>query len=254
MSLYSSTFTTNGVNPSLLRPPPATQPPISQTISFHAPTQPAMARPTPTQPAMANPMPAITAYQSTAFGPPMTFGVPLATQRSSAGSSRQSTTRGRGSRQHGGGPVRVQKLSITMTFVLVPRDVCPLFHVFRLKLNLYIFSLTLRQFFRTPMAWKIIPASPTENGLLKTSLFWILRVLCTHLPFAILNTRVLISLTKSSLLFMKCWPKIALHSQHIHQCSAWMKTNRRGNCGCHCNDYNSNLFEYRTAALTEINW
>jgi len=68
-------------------------------------------------------MPAITEYQSMGFGVPTPFGVPIAAPRSS-GSSRQPASRRRAANPNGSIIVpRRQHLEITMTFVVIPRDV-----------------------------------------------------------------------------------------------------------------------------------
>jgi hypothetical protein len=78
-------------------------------------------------------MPAITEYQSMGFGVPTPFGVPITAPRS-AGSSRQPANRRRAANPNGSIIVpRRQHLEITMTFVVLPRDVqlllfCVKFH------------------------------------------------------------------------------------------------------------------------------
>jgi hypothetical protein len=71
-------------------------------------------------------MPVITEYQSIGFGVPSTpFGAPITAPRSGAsGSSRQPASRRRAANPNGSIIVpRRQRLEITMTFVVLPRDV-----------------------------------------------------------------------------------------------------------------------------------
>ena len=81
-------------------------------------------------------MPVITKYQPMGFGIPTPFGVPLTAHRAvTSGSSRQPASWQRIANHNGSVVVtRQQHLEITMTFVIIPRDVC------LLRLSLMFFS------------------------------------------------------------------------------------------------------------------